>query len=137
MPDQVEISTDPHRLDIDWIVRHVQASYWGGHMKPVSIAAAVSKSLCFGAYDGDTQIGFARIVTDGTFFSSLVEIIVQEDRRGHGVGSALMNAVVAHPDVAGTMCILRARPAAALWYYKNFGFSFLDKSSGVMQRDPK
>lgn len=133
----VEISTDPTRLDIDWIVRHVQASYWGGHRKPVSIAASVARSLCFGAYDGDAMVGFVRIVTDGTFFSSVVEIIVQEDKRGQGIGSALMTAAMEHPDVRGTMCILRARPAAALWYLKNFDFVFLDKSSGVMQRDPK
>lgn len=80
------------------------------------------------------QIGLLRVVTDGAIFSSITDVFVDESERGHGVGSALMDAAMAS-DVGHTYCILRARPLAQLWYFK-WGFRLLD-DSGVMAREPQ
>lgn len=159
----VEISTAQDRLDLDWITRQLQGSYWGSHLRRPTIERAVARSLCFGAYDARTvkcdkcngepaegfrycedckglgvvtrnvrQVGFVRTVTDGSIFSSVTDVIVQEDMRGKGIGTALMTAAMNHPDIAGTICILRARPAAQIWYFKNWGFQLLDRQHGIM-----
>jgi GNAT superfamily N-acetyltransferase len=64
-------------------------------------------------------------------------VIVQEDMRGKGIGSALMKAVAEHPDVAHTYCILRARPNAWLFYFRAADFHVFDRKSGLMQRMPR
>jgi ribosomal protein S18 acetylase RimI-like enzyme len=131
-----EISTDKTRLDLDWIVRQLQGSYWGGHFTELQICEAVGKSLCFGAYEDGKQVGFVRCVTDGAIFSSVCDVIVQEDYRGKGIGSALMEAVVKHPEIAPTYCILRARTTAWFWYFR-FDFRVFDKAHGLMHRQPQ
>lgn len=132
------VSCDSGRLDVPWIIRSIRGSYWGGSYPDGQIRQALRGSLCFGAYAlNGQQIGFVRVVSDGAIFSSICDVFVQEECRGKGVGTALMTTVIAHPSVAGTLCILRARPAAAMWYYKNFDFQLLDPVHGIMQRQPK
>jgi GNAT superfamily N-acetyltransferase len=131
------VSCDPSRLDVAWVVHSVLGSYWGGALAGAQIRAALQGSLCFGAYADGKQNGLVRIVTDGAIFSSVCDVFVEEAHRGKGVGTALMTAAMAHPSVAGTLCILRARPAAQLWYFKNWGFQLLDKQHGIMQRQPQ
>ena len=108
-------------------------------MRDSQIANALKRSLVFGAYRGGCdfipvrQIGLLRVVTDGSIFSSITDVFVEESERGKGVGSALMDAAMAS-EVGHTYCILRARPLAQLWYFK-WGFRLLD-DSGVMAREP-
>ena len=131
------VSADPARLDVAWIVHSILGSYWGGRLAGAQVRAALQGSLCFGAYADGKQIGLVRVLTDGAIVSTVTDVFVQEEWRGKGVGTALMTAAMAHPSVAGTLCILRARAEAAMWYYKNFDFQMLDPVHGIMQRNPK
>jgi len=150
---EFSISTDAGKLDVAWIVHSVLDAYWGGHLAGAQIRAALQESLVFGAYNErrepmnlsphapkaewvhSRQIGFVRVVTDGAIFSSVTDVLVAPEHRNKGVGSALMREVIAHPGVAGTICILASRPEAWSWY-QNFGFVLVDRKSGIMQRQP-
>lgn len=132
----VEISTDPKLLDVHWVIRQLRGSYWGAHLKPSQIEAAIQKSLCFGAYVDGKQVGLVRVVGDGSIFSSVTDVIVQEDMRNQGIGHSLMAAVVAHPEVNHTYCILRAREPAWLFYFRH-DFHVFDRKHGLMQRLPQ
>ena len=129
------ITSNPEFLDHDFIVRSVQGSYWGGRYTPEQILGALDASIVVGAYDGATQIGFVRVVSDGHIFSSITDVFVEEARRGSGVGSAMMDFTVKLPEVARTMCILQARPLAQFWYMR-WHFAVIDHRSGIMQRMP-
>lgn len=152
------VSCDPERLDVPWIVHSILGSYWGGALSAGQIRQALAGSLCFGAYlplhpaqnyslAGNLglppppvhgqQIGFVRVVTDSSIFSSVCDVFVEESHRGKGVGTALMTAAMEHPAVKGTLCILRAKPAAQLWYFKNWDFHLMDRQHGLMQRVPR
>jgi len=62
----IEISTDVSRLDIDVIHRFLsESSYWASGIPLDLVERAIENSLCFGAYDDDAQVGFARVVKIG------------------------------------------------------------------------
>jgi GNAT superfamily N-acetyltransferase len=120
----VEVSSDPGRLDIDRIHRWLsEDAYWSlGRARDV-VERSVERSLNFGAYDahGD-QVGYARVVTDHATFAWLCDVYVEPSSRGAGVGTALIEAVLAR--LAGlrlSRTLLATADAHAL--YAGYGFA--------------
>jgi len=94
------ISTDKSRLDVAMIHRYLsEESYWAKNMPRDLVERSIENSICFGAYDGDRQIGFARVVTDYAVFSYVGDVFVLASHRGRGVSKQLMQAVRDHPDL--------------------------------------
>ena len=83
---------------------------------------SIDNSLCFGLYEGDEQVGFARVVTDAATFAWLGDVFVLPDHRGRGLGKRLIEAVMAHPDLQGLRKFMLAT-ADAHSLYERFGFS--------------
>ena len=133
-PDLVSISTDPDLLDVPWICAAMRSLPGGEALVDGQIRQALHGSLVFGAYCDGRQVGFVRVVTDGAIFSSVCDTYVDEAHRNKGVGSALLKAVVEHPSVAGTRCILQARQPLWLWYFRHGDFHVVDKLHGIMVR---
>jgi GNAT superfamily N-acetyltransferase len=131
----VEISTDKARLDIDLIHAFLsEESYWArGRTREVT-ERVIAGSLCFGAYaDAATQVGFARVVTDGAVFGYLADVFVVEHARGRGVGKALVEAVVGHDDVSSLPRLTLATNDAHR-LYEQYGFGALDHAERWMSR---
>ncbi len=86
--EQFVISTDPAKLDVPGIHAFLSRSYWDSEGIPKGVVErAVRGSLCLGVYDGQQQIGFARVVTDGATFAYLCDDYVLESHRGRGLGN--------------------------------------------------
>ena len=77
-------------------------------------------SRVIGLYDGDRQVGFARVVSDGVAFAYLADVYVLEDYRGRGLGAELIRETVDGGPFAGVRWFLRTRDAHAL--YAELGF---------------
>ena len=58
------ISTDKEKLDTDVIFTFLSNSYWASTRSLKQIIESIKNSFCFGVYDIDKQIGFARVITD-------------------------------------------------------------------------
>ena len=52
--------------------------------------------MCFGVYEGDRQIGFARLVTDRATFAWLCDVFIAESHRGRGLGKWLVQCASAY-----------------------------------------
>ena len=64
------ISTNRNRLQIDAIYEFLtEESYWAKDRTREQTETAIKNSLCFGVYQGEVQIGFARVVSDALFAS--------------------------------------------------------------------
>ena len=50
--------------------------------------------LVLGAWEGDRLIGFVRTITDGIYRALIDDVIVEESRRGRGIGSELMQRLI-------------------------------------------
>src|SRR4051812_20829395 len=117
------ISTDRERLDVRAIHEFLaDESYWARGVTREVVEKSIANSLPFGAYRGDEQVGFARVVTDRATFAWLADVFVLPSARGGGLGKALIETVVGHPDVSGVRRhLLATRDAHGL--YERFGFS--------------
>lgn len=117
----IEISTDRSRLDIAYIHRYLsEECYWAIGRSREVVEKSIANSRNFGVYDGDRQIGFARVVTDYATFAWLCDVFIDGAYRGQGLGKQLVETVVAHPDLQGMRNFLLAtRDAHAL--YRHYG----------------
>jgi GNAT superfamily N-acetyltransferase len=123
--EQFVISTEKSKLDIDYIHNYLcNESYWAENISIAVVKKAIEGSLCFGIYNEDKQIGFARVITDMACFAYLADVFVDKSYRGLGISKWLMEVIIAHPDLQGLRRFLLAtRDAHTL--YEKFGFSLL------------
>jgi GNAT superfamily N-acetyltransferase len=121
--DEYTVSTDPSRLDRDAVYRYLHdEAYWSQGVARDIFERALDNSLNFTALRGTQLAGFARVVTDRATFGWLCDVFVLPAHRGRGVSRHLMDAVMAHPDLASLRNFLLAtRDAHGL--YEKFGFT--------------
>ena len=130
--DNFTISTDPSRLDIDAIADMLTRAYWASGRPRETTVKAIPNSLVFGVYDGDKQIGLARIISDYAVFAYLCDVIIHEDYRARGLGKWLMETVKSHPDLQGLRrWVLATHDAHQL--YKQYGFTPLERPNYWME----
>lgn len=94
----IDYSDDPARLDVPRIHGWLASSYWAPGIAYEVIERAIARSHCLGAYHRGEQIGFARMITDRTTFAWLADVWVDEPARGRGVGRAMVQWFIDHPD---------------------------------------
>jgi GNAT superfamily N-acetyltransferase len=118
----IQVTTDASRFDLEAIHGFLTTSYWSPGIPREVVERAIEHSLCFGALDGDRQVGFARVVSDRATFAYVCDVFVLESLRGRGVGKSLMAAIMAHPDLQGLRRImLFTRDAHGLYAQYGFG----------------
>ncbi len=125
---EYEISDDKTRLDIDIIERLLHETYWAWQRPREAIEKSIANSLCLGAYHRGALVGFGRAVTDGATFAWICDIVLDKAHRGTGLGKALAEAVVDHPEIADLRQVLATRDAHTLYEkfgYQRFGETFL------------
>ena len=130
--DGFAISTDPERLDIDAIVDMLARAYWAIGRPRERTERAIRNSLVFGVYDGDRQIGVARVVTDYSIFAYLCDVFILEGYRAHGLGKWLIQTIMEHPDLREMRrWLLVTHDAHRL--YRQYGFTSIDDPEHWMQ----
>ena len=130
--DNFTISTDPSRLDIEAVCDFLTRAYWAKGRPRERTERAIVNSLVFGLYDGEKQIGLARIISDYAVFAYLCDVFIHEDYRAHGLGKWLIETVMSHPDLQGLRrWTLATRDAHSL--YSQFGWKPLNNPDGWME----
>ena len=135
--DEYRVSSAHADVDLDVVHGFLAQSYWAKGIPRDVFERAVANSLCFCLFDGDAQVGFARVATDRATFAYLADVFVLPTHRGRGLSKLLMETIVAHPDLQGLRrWILVTRDAHGL--YARYGFTPLAKVDGHMERwDPE
>jgi GNAT superfamily N-acetyltransferase len=132
--DGLLFSTDRARLDIDLIHDFLsRESYWVPGIHRELVERAIANSICFGVYERDRQLAFARVITDGAGFAWLADVFVVGDHRGRGLGKRLIEFVLANPDLQRIRrFMLATRDAHDL--YARVGFTPLAHPERLMER---
>ena len=132
------ISDDPARLNLEVVHRYLsEESYWAKGIPREIVEQSLRNSLCLGCYDASgAQVGLVRVVTDYATYAWLCDVFVLQNHRAHGLGKALMSAVLAHPRLQRLRRIgLATQDAHGL--YAQFGFTPLaDPARHMEKRNP-
>src|SRR5207245_3379678 len=127
------ISTDPSRFDLDMIHAFLTTSYWARGISRELVKRSIGNALCFGVFDRDRHVGFARVITDRATTAHIGDVFVLETHRGRGLSKLLLKTILEHPDLQG----LRRWSLAtddAHGLYRQFGFTPLEHPERHMER---
>lgn len=125
-------------------VRELHALYQGewwtaGRELPDIRRMLAHTDLLFGYQDRTSGrlLAFARVLTDRAYKALVFDLIVAPDHRGRGLGKALVEDVLAHPELAFVRHIELYCQPELLPFYARWGFTtdvggivLLRKSSG-------
>ena len=119
----LELDDDPHRVDVEAVHRYLsEESYWARGRTLETVERLVREATrVVGLYDGDRQVGFARVVSDGVAVAYLADVYVLFERRGRGLGVELVREAVDGGPFAGVGWLLHTRDAHALYAKVGFG----------------
>ena len=117
-----EVDDDRGRVDIDMVHRYLsEEAYWVPGRDRATIERLVHESTrVIGVYRGDEQVGFARVISDGTSVAWLGDVFVLAEHRGKGLGEELVRESVEFPEHRDVQWYLNTRDTHAL--YAKFGF---------------
>ncbi len=126
------IDTDLARIDFDFVHAYLTRSYWSEGVPLDVVVSAARHSIVWGVYEGESQVGYARVVTDRATFAWLCDVFVIEEHRGKGYGEWLVRTVVKHPALSGLRRFsLGTRDAHSL--YEKVGFRPLERPEIMME----
>ena len=137
LPSGFVVSDDRERIDMEFVHRALSGAYWAA-MRPRDLTVrAFGHSLCLGVYAPDgAQAGFGRAVTDYALRTHLADFYIYPSRRGLGLGKALVETILAHPEL-GTVGVwtLTTSDAQALYFRYGFRASPSDPNSMTLRRN--
>lgn len=85
------------QMDFDRVHEWLASSYWSpGIAREKVERAARGSSLLVGAFDGDEQVGYLRIISDQATFAWVCDVFVAEAARGQGIAKAMVRYAQAH-----------------------------------------
>ena len=133
LPPGYELTEDPAMIDPAAAHAYLTRSYWSPGIALDTVNQAIANSLCIAVRHDGRQIAFARIISDFTTFAYLADVYVLEDHRGHGIASAMLAYLKAHPRLQGLRrWLLFTKDAQPL--YAKAGFAQYPDPERVMVR---
>lgn len=125
-------STDKSKLNLDYVHHFLsQESYWAKNIPSDIVKTSIEGSLCFGIYENNKQVGFARVITDYATFGYLADVFIDKDYRGRGLSKELM-VFIMEQDVVKKLRRFMLATLDAHSLYAQFGFEKLEGDKRLM-----
>ena len=93
---------------------------------------AENSTIVVGAFEGDEQIGYARALSDKTRFCYLMDVCVDPVSRMKGVGRAMVERILNHPELSDVYQWLLFT-SSAQEFYRGLGFEETKKANNWME----
>ena len=133
MSEALRISTEKSELDLALIHDFLATgSSWAQGISFDTVRKSIEHSLCFGGYLGQAQVAFARVISDFATFANLVDVFVLPAYRGRGYSKAMVESVIAHPQLQGLRRFTLAT-FDAHHLYARYGFAPPSKPDTLME----
>jgi N-acetylglutamate synthase-like GNAT family acetyltransferase len=130
---EIIVSDDKSKLDVGLIHKFLTTSYWAEGRTIEQVKNSIEHSICFGVYEDDKQIGFARVLTDCTVFAYLMDVFILEEFRGNGFSKLLLNTIFEDDRFKSVKkWMLATKDAHSL--YAQFGFGEIRNTERLMEK---
>jgi GNAT superfamily N-acetyltransferase len=129
--NDVVISTDKSKLDINLIHNFLSTTYWAKGRTIEEVKTSVENSLCYGMFIQNRQIGFARIITDFVVFAYLMDVFIIPEFQGMGLSKLLLKTILEEEKFSKVKKWMLAT-ADAHGLYTKYGFKMMDKPEHMM-----
>jgi GNAT superfamily N-acetyltransferase len=103
----------------DWL----KDAYWSpGISREEVVLGARNSSLIVGGFDtSGKQVSYMRVISDKVRFAYILDVIVHPQKRGEGIGRAMVRYTLAHPEMASIyQWVLKTKDAHGV--YAKLGF---------------
>ena len=113
-------------MDLQDIIRLLKSTYWADRRSEEQIGRSVLNSSCYGVYleEEEKLVGFARVISDYATTYYLCDVVIDQDYRSKGLGTALVSYIESLPLYRGLRGVLITRDAHSL--YRKLGYEVLD-----------
>ncbi len=127
------ISTDKAKIDVTAVHHFLSTlSYWSQNIPFDIVNKSIENSLCFGVFEENKQIGFARIITDYATFAYLCDVYILPEYRGKGLSKWLMEVIMNTAELKVLRSWLLATTSAHE-LYKKFGWDNVKNPERLME----
>ena len=104
------------------VLEMIRQEHWGGQLTLDVLERGTAQSISLAVLEGPRLVGFARTITDLATFAYVSDVVIADGLRGRGLGTWLVECLLAHPDLQGLRRVaLLTRDAPAL--YERAGFT--------------
>lgn len=131
--DTFTITTDRTQVDTALVAEFLASSYWAKGIPAATVRKSIENALCFLVFDGERQVGFARVITDRATFAYIGDVFIIEACRGRGLSKWMMECIMGHPELQGLRRWVLAT-ADAHGLYEQFGFTPVKSPERWMER---
>lgn len=129
----IQILKDKSKLDFEMIYSFISNSYWGKGRTRNQVKNSIINSLCYGVYLDGLQIGFARLVTDYTFYAYIMDVFILSEHRGKGFSKTMMEFIINDDEVKYCKTWM-LKTADAHGLYNQYGFKTTIGNEMIMER---
>jgi ribosomal protein S18 acetylase RimI-like enzyme len=120
-------------MNFEKVTEMLAKSYWVPDIKiDEVIKSANNSALLVGAFKGDLQIGYTRVISDKTRFAYLMDVIVDENYRKMGIGQTMMRYILNHEELKDVyQFLLITKDAHEV--YRKVGFEVVKRPTDWME----
>ena len=99
-------------MDKERVVELLHSTDWARERSTEMIEQSMEQSISYGVFDkNDYQIGYARIISDLTTTFYLMDVVIDEEYRGRGLGKLLMDSIMEDVRHLYGICLLYTSPS--------------------------
>jgi GNAT superfamily N-acetyltransferase len=130
--DSFTVTTELAKFDMAFVTTSLQSTWRKGATREM-IEDAFAKSLSFGLFDGEKQVGCVRAVTDRRFVSWVCDLYLDPEYRGKKLGRWFMDCVMNHPDLVHTRLVFSSVPESQA-FFERIGFKPMERGYSIPPR---
>ncbi len=129
---EITFTHDVNTFDFEAIHTWLASTYWSPGIAREKVEKGFKAStVCVGAFEGATQVGAGRCMSDTTRFGYIADIYVHESQRGKGIARLMVKHLMEHPLVRDVdSWYLLTRDAQAV--YAGLGFEVFPRPDNFM-----
>lgn len=122
------------KMDFDKVTKLLGDTYWSkGISKQEVMKGASNSALVVGVFNEvHEQLAYSRVISDKTRFAYVMDVIVDESYRKQGLGQAMVNFILTHPELDDVyQWLLITKDAHGV--YQKVGFGPVKQPGGWME----